>query len=177
MKALVVSDTHSNLDYYRQCLSNFSPAETDLVIHLGDNYQDSLLAHEFNHKLICVPGTRCSQYTDTTIENRRFETFNSWKCLLSHTPTVDMADLSNDVNPLEMISKNKCQIFFHGHTHKRTVRQINNVVILNPGHLKSKLDRGETPSYMYVNFGLKTLHVSCYDGLSHECISTHEFKK
>ncbi len=177
MKCLVVSDTHTNLEFYKGCLSRYLPSSIDLVIHLGDNYIDALLAHEYNHKLVCVPGTRCSQYEDTLIENRRFELFNSWRCLLSHTPTISMGDLSTDVNPLEEIKNNKCDVFLHGHTHKQTVRRISNVIILNPGHLKSNFDRGEKPGYMIVNFGLKTLQVSCYDCISHSCNATHEFTK
>ena len=177
MKCLVVSDTHTNVEFYKECLSRYLPNSIDLVIHLGDNYVDALVAHEFGHKLICVPGTRCSQYQDSTIDNRRVEIFNSWRCLLSHTPTRDYMDLATDEDPKSFILNQKCDVFFHGHTHFQNVETQNNVVILNPGHIKSRFDRGQKPSYMIVKFNLNSLIVSCYDFIAHERTTTHEFRK
>ena len=177
MKCLVVSDTHTNTYFYKQILKKYCPKEIDLVIHLGDNYNDALLAHDYQYNLICVPGTRCSQYQDSNIDNRRMEIFESWRCFLSHTPSKDYTDLATDEDPVTLINKAGCDVFFHGHTHVQAVRKVNNVIILNPGHIKSKMDRGQTPGYMLVTFSLNLLEVSCYDGLTHSCTQTHEFSK
>ena len=177
MNCLVVSDTHTNIGFYKECLSRYLPNFIDVVIHLGDNYRDALTAYDYNHKLICVPGTRCSQYQDRTIDNRRIEIFNSWRCLLSHTPTRDLMDLELDIDPQECMLSQQCDVLLHGHTHLQNVEKKRNVVILNPGHLKSQFDRGQKPSYMIVKFHLNTLTVSCYDFITHKCKSMHEFKK
>lgn len=60
MKILVLSDSHSSLNFMRRCIDAVKP---DRLIHLGDYYDDAgAMAEEYPHiPLIQVPGN-CDRY-------------------------------------------------------------------------------------------------------------------
>lgn len=43
MKILVLSDSHSALQFMRQCVESVKP---DAIIHLGDFFDDGVVIHE-----------------------------------------------------------------------------------------------------------------------------------
>ena len=45
MKILVLSDSHSALQFMRQCVESVKP---DAIIHLGDFFDDGVVIHEEN---------------------------------------------------------------------------------------------------------------------------------
>ena len=161
MRCLIVSDTHGNSLLLNQCL-NFV-LDIDLVIHLGDNYIDQNYIIDAGFHCITVPGTWCTQYQDPLIDNRRIEEFNGWRCLLSHTPSKDQMDLSIDLDPKTLILKNKIDVMMHGHTHKPAIDLLNGVLILNPGHLKSNIDRGYRASYAVATFKQEEVLITIFD--------------
>ena len=145
MQLLIMSDSHGNVSYIDSLLS--IAKSSDMVIHLGDNYSDAKGFLEYDLPMIRVPGTWGWEYQDAFIDNRRFETFNGWRFFLTHTPTSDPNDRFDDLNPETVIQNKECDIFCHGHSHKPMINHQNNVCILNPGHLKSAVDRGYKASY------------------------------
>jgi len=161
MKILVISDTHGN----QSMINDMVPiAETaDWVIHLGDDYSDALPFIEKKIPTIRVPGTWGKEYQDPMIDNRRFETFNGWALFLSHTPTKDPHDLHDDIDPEWVIQQKKCHIFCHGHTHQPSLKQSNNVTILNPGHLKRPFDRNYPASYAIITPLTASCHIQVID--------------
>lgn len=56
MKILVLSDSHSALQFMRQCVESVKP---DAIIHLGDFFDDGVVIHEENPDIpfYQVPGT------------------------------------------------------------------------------------------------------------------------
>lgn len=60
MRILVLSDSHSGLEFMRQCVRIVRP---DAVIHLGDHYDDGVVLAEENRHIPFhqVPGN-CDQY-------------------------------------------------------------------------------------------------------------------
>ncbi len=148
MEILLISDTHGNTQMIDDML-NYAQ-KVDLVIHLGDDYRDAIPF--LNHQIptIRIPGTWGQEYQDPMIENRRFETFLNWRFFLTHTPSVDAHDLDQDIDPLKVIKENQCDIFCHGHTHEPKISTQNNLIILNPGHLKQSSDRGFLASFAHL---------------------------
>ena len=51
----------------------------------------------------------------------------------------------------------------HGHTHKPVIDVTNDVVILNPGHLKADVDRGYQASYAVAIFKPNELLMTVLD--------------
>ena len=60
MKILVLSDSHSSLRFMRECVSKVHP---DVIIHLGDHYDDGEALHEEFPNILFyqVPGN-CDKY-------------------------------------------------------------------------------------------------------------------
>ena len=51
MKILVLSDSHSALQFMRQCVESVKP---DAIIHLGDFFDDGVVIHEENPDLSLI---------------------------------------------------------------------------------------------------------------------------
>tara|TARA_A100001015_G_C14987841_1_gene712390 strand:- start:62 stop:586 length:525 start_codon:yes stop_codon:yes gene_type:complete len=157
MKILLISDTHGNPKMI-EAMCQIAPT-FDLVIHLGDDYNDGSLFLSQKIPLIRVPGTWGQEYQDICIDNRRFEFFLRWKFFLTHTPTKDANDLMDDINPSLVLQQQDCDIFCHGHTHKPEIRKEGKVIILNPGHLKNINDRGFPASFSQIRLTEVHCHI------------------
>ncbi len=70
MKILVLSDSHSALQFMRQCVESVKP---DAIIHLGDFFDDGVVIHEENPDIpfYQVPGNcdrfRCPSWQPETL--------------------------------------------------------------------------------------------------------------
>ena len=161
MNVYIISDTHGNIGMVDAILE--LSADADLVIHLGDDYRDAIPFIDAKIPLIRVPGTWGREYEDPMIENRRFEDFLGWHFFLTHTPSKDLHDLPTDMDPEQVISDGLCDIFCHGHTHEPKISKMNDVVILNPGHLKAPNDRGFDASYANIIISNDACHIKIID--------------
>ena len=121
MKILVISDTHQSHRYINKLLTHCERLKPDLIIHLGDDYLDGEAFIASDYHVLQIPGTWCPQYENTMIDNRRLETIEGWTLFLTHTPTPHYKDLKDDINPLTIITKEACDLFLHGHTHKPAI--------------------------------------------------------
>ena len=110
----MISDTHGNMAMVSNIIHIAQLC--DQVIHLGDDYQDIRPFIEHDLPTICVPGTWGSEYQNPLIENRRFEFFKGWRLFLTHTPTSDFHDLTDDLDPAEVLKNQDCDIFCHSYT-------------------------------------------------------------
>lgn len=144
---MIISDSHGNIDFVEQFLKKIRHEQVDLIYHLGDYYDDADAIIKKGYPCVRVPGTWTSYYQDYRFENRRIEEINNWRIYLTHTPTKHYNDLPDDTDPQEIISQNMADIICHGHTHVWQVKEENNVVIINPGHIKSANDNGKPPTF------------------------------
>lgn len=130
----VLSDSHGNLELLRTAawlLRDRHGAEQ--LIHLGDYYRDALVLRQEGWRVWPVPGTRCPAYG--TSERILRENIGGISVVAAHTPEDLAQALQGE------------QLALHGHTHIPFVERRGAAVWLNPGHLKSRLDRGQRPSY------------------------------
>ena len=138
----MISDTHGNQQMIHAMVDRSN--DFDLTLHLGDSYVDTNLWIDSDIPLVRIPGTWDSAYSDPLIDNRRIEEWLGWRFFLTHTPDIDSNDLPEDLDPYQMISQQSCDVLCHGHTHEPMIRFDNNVLIMNPGHLKNDIEIGGT---------------------------------
>ena len=131
MKILVLSDSHSTLSFMRRCIDAVKP---DLMIHLGDHYDDAVaIAEEYDDiPMVQVPGNcdryRCPPFVQE-IEIRKFDGVNMY---LTHGHR-HMVKQRLDMLLLDA-RKCKATAALYGHTHIADCHQEEDGLwVLNPG--------------------------------------------
>lgn len=173
----VLSDTHSSRRFGEIWLNQLIELKPDLVLHLGDFYDDAAPIRELGLNLIQVPGTWTPYYKRPDIENRVFVDLYGWTAFLTHTPDVHFNDLPLDIDPAQVIRDQSADILMHGHTHHPGISQKNGVWVLNPGHLYEADNRGFPPSYAILNFSEADLSISIKELLSDSLLDSKVITK
>ncbi|MEA1963682.1 MAG: metallophosphoesterase family protein [Candidatus Aerophobetes bacterium] len=153
MKVGILSDSHGNLENLEKaarCL--LEKEEVEILVHLGDDYDDAKVLERYEIRVIKIPGVFSSYYQDPGIPNRLIETFKGKKILISHTETPHKNDLPKDLKPEEVIAKKEVDLAFVGHTHIPKIEDREGVLILNPGHLQKEDKKGYLSSFGLVDF-------------------------
>ncbi|MBG91176.1 MAG: hypothetical protein CL521_05105 [Actinobacteria bacterium] len=148
---VMISDSHGNMANIDRILSIIQADPVDLLIHLGDDYQDARPIIEAKIPVIQVPGTWTKEYMDFRIDNRRFEDILGWRFFLTHTPEAHFNDRADDPEPSVVWQEGDFDLFCHGHTHRPEIIQDQSRVRLNPGHIKEEMDRGYPATYTQIN--------------------------
>lgn len=175
---LVVSDTHGTMNLFNKILEKYSLNSFSHLIHLGDNYSD--IQEVIDQNMIHserVPGTRCPEYSNRYIDNRKFIDILDWKICISHTPTVDSADLINDPDPDRIINQAQCDVFMHGHTHAPRLQSVEKTLVMNPGHLCEGDRRGHLPSYGICTITSSRFEISIFKLDGHSLIGNWSCEK
>lgn len=159
MKVFVVSDSHGEKDNIIKIAGIARDKSADMVIHLGDDYDDADFLLEENIKLERVPGVFSNYYSGDETENRKIIELEGWKTLLTHTKEKHENDLPDDIAPEEMISNGSVDIVLYGHSHIPAIAKEGNVYLINPGHLKSEDKKGFEPSYAVLNIEKETFDI------------------
>ena len=131
MKILVLSDSHSSLRFMRLCISTVKP---DVVIHLGDYYDDgTAMAEEFPAvRFYQVPGN-CDKYRcPTFVPETLVEKVCGVKLFMTHghihRVKTGLGALIADAR------KTGAQAVLFGHTHvAHCSREENGLWVVNPG--------------------------------------------
>ena len=135
----VISDTHGNRRMMHEVadylLTHFG---AEIVFHMGDDYRDAEELAMSGHVVKMVPGLGCPEYNDHRIPNRIVESVDGI--------TVAAAHAAKDLRARELAAS----IVLTGHTHVAAIEKAGRSLYVNPGHLKSPLDRGERPSYALI---------------------------
>lgn len=152
MRVLVVSDTHGELDNVELLASKAVELGVDLVIHLGDDYEDAepLIGKGFT--VLRVPGVYEEAYFKPDIPHRLLLCLEDWLVLALHAPRRHDNDASWDPDPDMLASRRAVDVILHGHTHIPRAEEANGVVYVNPGHLKKEDKKGYPPTYAILDF-------------------------
>lgn len=160
MKIGIISDSHKHIKNLSRVVEFLKNMNVELIIHLGDDYAD---VDEIGATdIVRVPGVFSDFYQDPAIPNRRIENFMGWRVLLTHTVLSHENDLLGDPKPEDLINNKKIDIVLYGHTHVPEIRRENNVVFINPGHLKDEDKRGYLPTFGYLEIIENELLVRIY---------------
>lgn len=178
MKIGAVSDSHNHLDNLRLAARKLIEKEqVEIIFHLGDDYDDAQAIEKPDVELLRIPGVFSSYYQDPQIPNRLIKEFSNWKLLLTHAPTAHENDLPMDKNPVDIIAEEKINIVFHGHTHIPRIEEKENVLWINPGHLKTDDKKGYPPSYALAELEENQIKVRIIDLIKGKEILAKTFKK
>jgi putative phosphoesterase len=149
MKIGVASDTHRN----KELLNNvatwlISEQHITQLYHLGDDYEDVIdLAHE-RIEVIQIPGIYHKHYLDGSLKKIQIQHVMGLRILLVHSFDKDVNDNERTIS----------DIILYGHTHKAELKLNDGLLLMNPGHLKSAIDKHEKASFGLIE--VQDLHVS-----------------
>jgi putative phosphoesterase len=112
-------------------------AESDYIIHLGDNEKDINLYREFSQKIFSVAGNCDGGGSDKIIE------IEGLKILLTHG---DKYRVKSGITNLFFHAKEiGVNVVMFGHTHSSLIEEVEGITFINPGTLKGYFDK----SYCY----------------------------
>ncbi len=166
MRIAVMSDTHGNIKLFQDMI-DFATEELNVkaVWHLGDTYEDCDKVDLRGKYVVRVPGIYHPGYQSGAIDSTLSIPFEPFNFLLVHDPSDARGMMLADSN-----------VVLHGHTHapKCSVDHRGRLYI-NPGHLKSKRDRGHDASIMVLTINSGLLVVEHYLS-THECENDQRFR-
>ena len=159
-KILVISDTHGNQKILQNVLETNSDCE--YLIHLGDEPDD------------------LDYHTDLTENMQIFSVYGLYHRKWNENDAAKSINIGGQnffiahaQQYLDISEKNT--IYCYGHTHRRYFYKDESIVIINPGHLKNKTDRGENAGYIIIELGLKKNKIIInYFDYEHQLIDTKE---
>ena len=153
MRVGIVSDSHGEIENLRKAARwLIDNQNVEVIIHLGDNYDDTSVLENLGVRIVKVPGVFSGYYQDADIPNRVVETFNGRKVLITHTECCHENDLPDDIKPEELVSKKAVDVVLYGHTHIPRIEQRQSALYINPGHLKTEDKKGYPPTIAVVDF-------------------------
>ena len=127
-KIVVLSDTHGNIGAIRK-IENII-RESDMVIHLGDGYNDlNYLYPEIKGKLYRVHGN-----CDYGFDKEMIVETEGVKIFATHG---DLYGVGRGADRLVAAAKeNGCIVALYGHTHVATIEEKDGITVINPGTLE-----------------------------------------
>ena len=132
MRIIILSDTHGNYAWAVRLVSGAGPA--DLVIHLGDEFEDGALVGRFCQlPVLAVPGNcdlGCSE------PRTKITDLAGRMVLLTHGDSYGVK--SGLTNLVKKAHSEQAEIVLFGHTHQALVRQADGVLLINPGTLQHR---------------------------------------
>jgi putative phosphoesterase len=178
MKIGVLSDSHGYRTNMLKAIDQLIHLHhVDLLVHLGDDFDDALDLDRFDTELVKVPGVFSSYYRDPHIPNRVLKGFEGWRTLLSHTDTSHENDLPTDPIPEQLSKDGQVDLILFGHSHIPTLDERDGVIRINPGHLKNKDKKGYSPTFGLVEIHGGRLIASIIDLASGKTLEAREFTK
>jgi len=132
----VVSDTHANLDLLERARELLVEAfDVGRVYHLGDNFSDAEAMMSWGVEVLRVPGLACRAYRSGGAPRVLRDEVAGRTHLLAHSEEHVPDGYLEGVD-----------VLFVGHTHRFDVSREHGHMRVNPGHLRSRRDRGRPPT-------------------------------
>ena len=148
----VMSDTHGNCAMMHCAADHMKEeSEVDLIFHLGDDYSDGEELSLSGTETRIIPGLWCEEYHAPSIPNMLVETFEG--------VTLSCAHADQDLTARER----GANIVMTGHTHVAKIGKLGDAIYVNPGHLKSSRDRGQSPSYAVIHIQGDVLDIAIHE--------------
>jgi hypothetical protein len=163
----IVSDSHHNINNLNKAVEFLvKEKQIDTLLHLGDFYDDvEKIDKKFldNIKIYRVPGTQSEYYNYDKVPNKIIINFEKLRCLLTHVPRVHQNDKNDLLNIDELVKNKKIDVMFYGHSHQYRIMYENNVLYINPGHLKDIDVQGNPPTFAYVEIDGNKIYIKIYN--------------
>ena len=159
MKILVFSDTHGYTAQMYEIISR-KRTDTDLVIHLGDNFRD-VEEISRNFPTIAFLGVRgnCDLFANDDYPQFRTFTYDGHKFFLTHGHMQAVKKGEYSLLAVEA-KKNGCDIALFGHTHVAVIAEVCGITVFNPGSISNPRDfTGGTYGIITINNGKATFDI------------------
>jgi putative phosphoesterase len=148
----VMSDTHGNRSFLQAAAQALlTTHRADVLVHLGDNYDDGEALAALAPEVRLVPGLWCSQYRDGRVKNVVSESFGPLRTAYAHA--------DHDLPTAAATAR----LALFGHTHVACIEPRGNTVWVNPGHLKARTDRAQPASYATIAIDEEHFDVSIFE--------------
>jgi putative phosphoesterase len=132
---MILSDTHGNYPLAVRLVSEAGPV--DLIIHLGDEFEDGTLVGQFCQlPVLAVPGN-CDP--GSSEPRTKIVKLGGKTLLLTHGDSYGVK--SGLTNLIKKAHAEQADIVLFGHTHQSLVRQADGVLLVNPGTLQQRAPR------------------------------------
>ncbi len=144
-KLIVISDTHGSIKAVESLLPLV--AENDYIVHLGDGVGDlRVVARAYPEKAFFCSGN-CDFLAPYPEEGvLEIERIRIFYCH-GHKYGVKRGDL----RALAEAAKTRdCTVALYGHTHAADISQIDGVTLINPGSLRTPIQKGGNYCYLVV---------------------------
>jgi putative phosphoesterase len=130
MKILVLSDSHAGLSFMRRCID---AAQPDVVIHLGDHYDDgTAMAEEYPQiRFYQVPGNCDAHRCFIPDPETRLETLGGVRILMTHGHRHHVKQTL--IRLLADARASRADAVLFGHTHSAYCQREDGLWVLNPG--------------------------------------------
>lgn len=131
MLIAVVSDTHRNERYINKAKEIIIKKNADILIHLGDNVEDfNIMNNDFKGEGYCVAGN--CDFSSVYPKEDTLE-ISGRKIFFTHG---DVYGVKRNLDSIYSKAKSiKADIVLFGHTHEPLKKEINNIILLNPGSI------------------------------------------
>lgn len=160
----LLSDSHGELVLLREAARKLvDEHRVDLIVHLGDDYDDAEELFDRGPEVIRVPGVYSSYYRNKEIRNRIIRQVEGVRLLLTHSPGGHENDLPDDPDPVALAEAGDVDIVAYGHTHRPRLELEGRVMWLNPGHLRRKDKKGARASYALLDISAKRVSARILD--------------
>lgn len=151
----VMSDTHGNSRLMQHVAAEMVQRfEAGLIFHLGDDYADSEELILSGYPVRRVPGLWCAEYHDARIPNRIIDAVDGLQ--------VSCAHAEKDLRGVERAAA----IVLTGHTHVPNVSVLARSLYVNPGHLKSAVNRNQQATYAIIEIGPEEVCAAIRDAMT-----------
>lgn len=149
----VISDTHGNRVLMQRIAAQILKLHrADLLLHLGDDYADGEELSAGGFPVRYVPGLWCDEYGNGRTPKVLMDTYEGLTLAFAHA-REDLHKSAGHTAQLQCV----------GHTHQAAVVRQGKSLLINPGHLKSRTDRGQRASYAIVDLGPETVRAAIHE--------------
>jgi hypothetical protein len=154
MKIGIVSDTHRNKTYLIKAVEwLIKRHKISLLFHLGDDYCDVMELTDRYIEVVQVPGIYDNEYVNKSSPATVVETIQGLDILLVHS-------LDKDLTREDAL---RADIILYGHTHRAEIKLKDGLLHMNPGHLKSAMDKNAPPTFGLLDIQDKNVNVKIID--------------
>lgn len=150
MVIAVISDTHRQANCIVKAVEEAKNANSDMLIHLGDNVADiKLIREHFNKEIVFVRGN-CDFESDVKLE--KMIKINGVNILITHGHEYNVK--YNILNLKFRALEIGAQVVLYGHSHVAMVERESNIIIVNPG--SASLPRSQNKSMAFIKIDEKS---------------------
>ncbi|AEH07397.1 MJ0936 family phosphodiesterase [Methanothermococcus okinawensis] len=138
MKIGIISDTHDYLPNIRKAVDIFNNKNVDIVVHCGD-FVSLFVIKEFerlNARIVATYGnndgerTKLKEWLKELNEENEIDDYLSFEA--DSLKFFVLHGTNNEILDAVIKSKNY-DVVIYGHTHERLFKEIDNVLVINPG--------------------------------------------